>query len=304
MTARDPGAPSGETHRHPRCLTALVLAALVSSLGCSGSSGDTGGQGTGEPGGAPSTPADPPGQEPDPDPSGCSATVTPAETFDASGAPKLDATLQLSTPWNYDKPENAARSYPLLLKLPGGDGCDGKAHPAFVKVYETDVADGEALKAFLDEAVKTYRIDRNRIYAAGFSVGGSGSYRVAKGFHEDGGLFAGIFRMAGQSDFTLPEDVLEKTSVWYHIGTGDTSVRVQGASEAYAYAKGLASNATAVEASRADTLGGFPRTTKTLTKDGVQVFALSVYDGMGHTSTPATDPAVWDWLFSQSLECR
>jgi predicted peptidase len=149
------------------------------------------------------------------------------------------------------------------------------------------------------------RIDKNRVYLSGFSKGGSGSYKLVRGFLSRGELFAGIVRVAGQTESVLPDEAIEKTSIWYHIGSKDTAARVQVAQDAYDYVKNHDANNSAEESTKTDTFTGFPRTTRTLTKNSIEIMKLSEYEGMDHTPGPVyTDPELFDWLFGQSLLCR
>lgn len=65
---------------------------------------------------------------------------------------------------------------------------------------------------------KKYRIDYNRIYLIGYSMGGSGSYSLANAYYKyNKHLFDGILRLAGQSQITLESSIIENTSVWLQI---------------------------------------------------------------------------------------
>ena len=107
-------------------------------------------------------------------------------------------------------------------------------YPAFVIDYQkTSSGDGQALGQWIQSAVSEgYRIDPNRIYLTGFSWGGSSSYPLAQGLHQEGMYFAAIIRVAGQSQSDLGNDIATKTAVWYHIGLNDEPVRVQVARDA------------------------------------------------------------------------
>jgi predicted peptidase len=185
-------------------------------------------------------------------------------------------------------------------------------YPAFFMEYQECQNDtqGEVLADLVDSAVaEGQRIDESRIYLTGFSAGGSGSYRLVRGFLSQGRLFAGIIRVAGQSETQLPDDAVAQTSIWYHIGLDDTPTRVQVAQDAYDFLKTHAYNATAVETTASDsvTVGSteYPRTTQTLTQDGIEIVKYTQCPDVGHTPEPAyADPGLFDWLFGQSLDCR
>ena len=248
---------------------------------------------------------------------GCNVE-NPTETFDTADAPTtIWIGASLSTPWGYDKPENTTRKYPVVVLGCWGEGAYfteavRQKYPAFYLTYNHCSYDheGATLADLIDTAITTNgcRIDTNRIYLTGWSKGGSGSYKLVRGFLSRGKLFAGIIRIAGGSETELPDEAVEKTSIWYHIGLNER-IRTQVARDAYAFVKNHTSNATAAESTETDTVtfGGtvYDRTTKTLIKNQVEIMKLSEYEGMGHiTGPPYSDPVLFDWLFSQSLHCR
>jgi predicted peptidase len=229
-------------------------------------------------------------------------------------------TYKLQLPWNYDKSWNASRSYPLIVSLHGsggdyyapcyvGDDEWMQAHPAFFLAPHNASGWGSSASWVRDEIERlntVYRINTNRVYLMGFSMGGSGSYAFAHlDYNEHGRLFAAIVRLAGQSETELRDAIADKTSIWYHIGLSDDAARVTVAEKAYEYIKSYSGNAKATENTVSDTVGSYPRTTKTLTKNGIQIMKLSEYTGMGHDgSTPFEDEGVLTWLFDQSLGYR
>ena len=250
-------------------------------------------------------------------PAPCNPPAT-AETFATGDEPYAVQVggQSVNTPWGYDRAQNATRSYPLVVH-----GCWGhtfnaavkKQYPHFALEYQKCSSDSEgtALAAVVDAVVaKKLRVDTNRIYYTGFSKGGSGSYKLVRGFLSGGHLFAGLVRMAGQSESTLAAGAVPKTSIWYHIGLKDTAQRVKVARDAYAFIKNHALNQTATESTDNTPLqvGGksYVRTTKTLTKGGVEIMKLTEFPDLGHSTHSATyaDPEVYRWLFAQSLTCR
>lgn len=241
--------------------------------------------------------------------------VTPKETFVDSDKPDTNKlqTLNLTTPWGYKKTENAERRYPLVVNGNWGEGNlfsedVRKKYPSFYLDFNnhTTESDGATLATLIDEAIRmNYRIDTNRIYLTGFSAGGSGSFKIVRGMLSRGKLFAGIVRVAGQSESVLADGAVNKTSLWYHIGLKDLPERIDVARATYMNLKGKTANATAVESITTDNITGYLRITRTLAKHGIEIIKMSEYEGMGHEPGPCyKDPALFDWLFSQSLANR
>ena len=257
----------------------------------------------------------------------------PSEHFDEADKPSYETRTyddkgttrhyELMPPWNYDKDYNAERSYPLMINVRySGSLVANKTdrmqdYPCFC----LDAAvDSDWFYAMIAELVARYRIDTNRIYLAGFSAGGSGSYSFASHLKAKQGLtVAGIVRCAGGSNTALSDAIAGKTSVWYHVGLKDSYDFGYGgvllseapdddrrnSNKAYAHAKGLESSAGAFETVKTDRVSNFERTTTALCLSGVEFFKRSHYAGMGHTGSPAyNDPEVVEWLFNQNLSNR
>lgn len=243
-------------------------------------------------------------------------SLNPLETFEESDQPYTipinRTSYSVSTPWGYDKIENGKRFYPIVINGYWNEGgyftsAIRKKYPAFYLTYQKDgEADGEALAAIINSAItQDIRIDQNRIYLTGFSRGGSGSYKLIKGFEKGNRVFASLIRVAGQSQTVLIDEAVAQTAIWYHIGDLDTPTRVQVALDAYDFVKKHTFNSTAVESVVEDTLAGYPRTTSTLTRNGTEIMKLSYYKGMGHTPHYVyTDPEIFKWFFSHSLHCN
>lgn len=242
----------------------------------------------------------------------------PTEAFTEADRPGTDTVRMvdhdfgLDLPWGYQRDRNAERLYPIVVNGCWGEGGQfnedtRKKYPAFFldfNNYSTD-EHGALLADILDTIKATYRIDMDRVYLTGFSQGGSGSFKLVRGMLSKGKLFAGIIRVAGQSESVLADEAVARSSLWYHIGLEDSEQRVQVARDTWADLKARKANAEAAESVVRDEVGGHSRETKTLTKDGIEIVKMSEYAGMGHETGPCyADPALFDWLFSQSLALR
>jgi len=235
-----------------------------------------------------------------------------AETFADSDKPdtfKIQD-FSITTPWGYNKADNSKRKYPLVVNGCWGEGPHfsediRKKYPSFYLDFNnhSKEADGALLADLIDELIRqNHRVDTNRIYLTGFSAGGSGSFKIVRGMLSKNKLFAGIIRVAGQSESVLAEPAVEKTSIWYHIGLTDEPVRIEVARDTYKNLKSHPVNAMAIESTKTDDITGYNRTTKTLTRNGVEAFKMSEYTGLGHEPAPCyKDPGLFDWLFSQTL---
>jgi predicted peptidase len=224
-------------------------------------------------------------------------------------------------PWNYSKAENASREYPLVVFLHGSGGAGNigylwylgygeadprarafqAAHPCFVLVPQTSGSwDDKALIALIEGFRKGRRIDPSRLYLIGYSMGGSESFSLANAYYDyDKTLFAGIIRLAGQSQPSVRDAIAARSAIWLHIGLNDDRARIKIAREAYAFLKKRSPDA--VEYSNpAGTLGA-SGTTLTLRTGGVGLDKKTEYAGVGHdiASLPFEDPAVIDWLFAR-----
>lgn len=238
-------------------------------------------------------------------------TLNPIEEFASADSPVQlsHEGLAFTSPWGYNKSQNQSREYPLLVSGCWGEG-EGfykdveQRYPAFVLDYQKNgTLDGEILALWIESAVHAgYRIDTKRIYLTGFSMGGSGSFPLARGMCNKGMYFAAIIRVAGQSQSDIGNDIASVTALWYHIGLEDTEQRVAIARDALDYNRKYPCNEAAKEKSESDDITGYPRKTITLTRKGIPVFKYSEYEDMAHTPSPCyKDPTLFPWLFAHSL---
>ena len=126
------------------------------------------------------------------------------------------------------------------------------------------------LAKLVEFAANNLRIDRQRLYVTGLSMGGSGTWSLLA---ESPGLFAAAVPICGRGDLAKI-DAIAKTPVWVTVGAKDRDVTVKN-------------NLDMVSALTA--AGG--------------VAGFTLYPDLEHDCWTATyeDPAVWKWLLSQKL---
>ena len=85
----------------------------------------------------------------------------------------------------------------------------------------------EALNAMLDDVIRKYRVDKDRVYVTGLSMGGSGTWALAAAFPDK---FAAIAPICGSGD---PADAkaLKDMPVWVFHGAEDDAVPVKRSQE-------------------------------------------------------------------------
>ncbi|MGB2938002.1 MAG: prolyl oligopeptidase family serine peptidase [Phycisphaerae bacterium] len=125
-----------------------------------------------------------------------------------------------------------------------------------------------ALEALLDEIVARYRVDEDRIYVTGISMGGFGTWALA---FDQPQRFAALGVICGRGD-PAKAALLKHVPIWVFHGAKDQTVPLKDSQDM-------------VEALQA--AGGSPK--------------FTVYPDAGHDSWTRTyeDPAFWEWLFAQ-----
>ncbi len=142
-----------------------------------------------------------------------------------------------------DYAQDTTKKWPTILFLHGSGECGHnlelvKAHGPhkspearrqFVMIYP-QCPDGETwlpiqLESLLDEAQRTYRIDEDRIYLTGLSLGGYGTWDLAA---RNPHRFAAIAPIAGAGD-PLDAPRLRDLPIWIVHGESDDTVPVSKA---------------------------------------------------------------------------
>jgi predicted peptidase len=196
---------------------------------------------------------------------------------------KMDYLLYL--PGGYDKEDKA---WPLVLFLHGAgeSGRDlnkvkihgppklieaGKKFPMIVVSPQSPRMgwDVPTLNALLDEIVATHKVDKDRVYVTGLSMGGFGTWALAAAYPDK---FAAIMPICGGGD---PHDAvkLKHLGIWVFHGAKDN----------------------VVPPNRSENM------VKALKEHGAKNIQFTLYPNAGHDSWTQTydNPEVWDWLLKQ-----
>jgi len=194
----------------------------------------------------------------------------------------------LSLPDSYDTAP--AKKWPLLVFLHGsgerGDNLEvlkkhgppklieaGKKFEAIVvspQVPEKNIWSAHGVKALVDDLVKTQRVDTNRIYLTGISMGGFGTWDAALANPD---TFAAIVPICGGAGVGfVMADRIKDLPCWIFHGDKDTAVSVDFSTKMHS----------------------------ALLKAGSQA-KLTIYPGVSHDSWTQTydNPDLWAWLFAQ-----
>lgn len=204
---------------------------------------------------------------------------------------KSDLNYLMYTPDGY---EASTESYPLVVWLHGGDQGgtdiekvktsgipklieDGKQFPFLVfspqNPSEELLYPIEKVDAALEEVLSKYRVDRSRVYVAGFSRGGFGAWAMAEQFPD---RFAAVVPIAGGGNRHYLNRTNEKAAFWVFHGTNDDVIPLSDSVVLYERLKTLERNAR-----------------------------LSVLEDVDHSGVEwaaLNDPELWDWLLKQRLE--
>lgn len=166
----------------------------------------------------------------------------------------------LSLPDGYGT--DRSKKWPLVLFLHGsgerGDDLEknrvhgpfkeiakGRKIPAIVIAPQCPMGDSwssermlNALTGLLNDAEKRYRVDRNREYLTGLSMGGYGTWALAEKYPR---RFAALAPICGNGDVSKVA-VLRNVPIWTTHGDSDPSVPVQGTRDLVAALRAAGSN--------------------------------------------------------------
>lgn len=136
---------------------------------------------------------------------------------------------------------------------------------------------GEMALRCLEKTSREYRLDPDRIYLTGLSLGGQGVWHIAATFPNQ---FAAVVPICGFADWEHNTEVAEKLAprlvnlpIWVFHGDADKSVPVESERELVALIR----------------------------KAGSTKIEYTEYPGVGHNAWDKAygDPELWKWLFAQ-----
>jgi predicted peptidase len=203
------------------------------------------------------------------------------KTFEKEIKVKVKLRYLLFLPEGYDKSD---KHWPLILFLHGAGGSGNDLSRVKVhgppKIVETKKDfpfivvspqsprfgwDSDALNALVDEVIANYRVDKDRVYLTGLSMGGFGTWALAAAHPEK---FAAIVPICGGGDPALAKR-LKDLPIWVFHGAKDRVVPPERSE-------------TMVKAIRA--AGGDPK--------------LTIYPDADHDSWTRTydNPDLYTWL--------
>lgn len=241
----------------------------------------------------------------------------PVESFVPGDAPtsfKLEG-FTWEPPWGYNKPENVDRKYPLVVFTLRHEASPfftteiRKRYPAFFVTADSSTdAEAAVFAESVNKLINTHhhRIDISRVYLTGFSWGGACTFKFVRAFHARGQPVAAVSRIAGDTEPNYIPAAVGNTTFWLHVGLEDTAARIARIRNLYAAMKADPGNAGAVESTVNDELlyNGTTifRTTKILTKHGIDIVKCSEYHNQGHACYAFyIEPAFFEWLFSRKV---
>lgn len=134
--------------------------------------------------------------------------------------------------------------------------------------------DPATLNALIDEIVATHRVDTDRIYVTGLSMGGFGTWALAQAYPNK---FAAIAPICGGGD-TMKAELISKLPIWVFHGGKDQIVAAKQSEDMVAALK----------------------------ERGAPNVKFTLYPEAGHDSWTETykNPELWTWLLSQSKTKR
>lgn len=159
-----------------------------------------------------------------------------------------------------------AKTFPAIVVIPQVEAAKSKENPSR---WAADTPDGKRAVAILDAVMAEYKIDKDRQYLTGLSMGGYGTWSLAAAYPD---RWAAIVPICGGGNPKLAAK-FKDIPCWCFHGDADTAVKVEKSREMVAALKAA---------------GGSPKYTE--------------YKGVGHNDSwdKAYDTdELYAWLFAQ-----
>ncbi|MBN1499180.1 MAG: alpha/beta hydrolase [Spirochaetes bacterium] len=235
-------------------------------------------------------------------------------------------TYMLHLPDGFRDEKNYMNLYPLVIGLHGSTTSTSsyyvknEVRNAYPCVYfapnNTNIGFGGSNAAWIREVVhsiienKNYKIDRNRIYIIGFSMGGMGTTYMAQDLFTDYEYLTAAIVPAegGMFDYIKSNKVRDHISCWFHIGSAssyyDQEADYKSAKKYYPGTLEIVKTGTFTYSIWNGTVS-YDITSYTLKQIKTEIFKSTTYAGMGHTDEPVfKNPEVIEWLFNQNTADR
>jgi predicted peptidase len=240
-------------------------------------------------------------------------------------------------PINYDLPENASRTYPLVIYFHGSsqqtlvnqcfyfgweykDGWSNDTAVLFKQTYPCFVYRPLALNnswgntdilQIVKKILNDNRIDKNRIYINGFSMGGFEAVNLANSLAgESQPVYCAALVIQAAGSVTISDSLKSRSSFWFMFGgkaTEATAVK-----NLYASMKSYSANTGGTETVESNITISYKNTNATpairtsYTKGGKNFLRLMEFPELGHVISgyPYWDPETIRWIFEQKTASR
>lgn len=236
-------------------------------------------------------------------------------------------TYMLHLPEGFHDDENFMNLYPLVIGLHGSTTSTSSyyvknevknAYPCiYIAPNNTNIGFGGSNAAWIRQEIhsimenKNYKIDRNRIYIIGFSMGAMGTTYLAQDLYTEYKYLTAAIIPAegGYFNYIQSDEVRNHISCWFHLGSAsqyyDNEADYKSAKEYYPGTLEIKKTGTLSYSNWNGSVTSYNTTDYTLKQVKTEIFKSTTYTDMGHTDAPVfKNPAVIEWLFNQNLANR
>ncbi|MBF0433320.1 MAG: prolyl oligopeptidase family serine peptidase [Fibrobacteria bacterium] len=153
----------------------------------------------------------------------------------------------------------------------------------------------------VDSLIKIFPIDTNRLYVAGNSMGGYGTWNVILNYP---GKFAAAVPVCGAGDKSLA-GLLSDMPIWAFHGNADPTVPVSGSRDMMSAIQNMGANVLFSNCNLQQNCTGMPAQEFADSLKKSPMYIYTELDGVDHNSwDPAflETPGLYDWVFSKTRE--